>query len=225
MIRTLALTLLLFAATSNAAIVTVEGADVSFTYDDESLYGTGNVIGNTIFFLPTEFKAESTNGMGLISVSEALNITVEVLGSSSLVMNAFQVAEDGDYKLTGGGASVSAIGELTIASQMSAFSDSDAFDAGALLTLGGPTDWSAGTTNFLNGTAGWNTDTKIIMTLSNTLSATSLTTGELAFIEKKFEGGGVGLTIDMSPVPVPAAVWLFGSALGLLGWMRRKTSL
>jgi len=25
-------------------------------------------------------------------------------------------------------------------------------------------------------------------------------------------------------IPVPAAVWLFGSALGLLGWVRRKTS-
>jgi len=25
-------------------------------------------------------------------------------------------------------------------------------------------------------------------------------------------------------VPVPAAAWLFGSALGLLGWMRRKAS-
>jgi len=28
-----------------------------------------------------------------------------------------------------------------------------------------------------------------------------------------------------SIVPVPAAVWLFGSALGLLGWMRRKQSV
>jgi hypothetical protein len=27
---------------------------------------------------------------------------------------------------------------------------------------------------------------------------------------------------SLAPVPVPAAVWLFGSALGLLGWMRRR---
>ncbi|MEQ1802477.1 MAG: VPLPA-CTERM sorting domain-containing protein [Gammaproteobacteria bacterium] len=44
---------------------------------------------------------------------------------------------------------------------------------------------------------------------------------------------GLGLTTDNIPVtfalfsyhavvPVPAAVWLFGSALGAMGWMRRK---
>jgi hypothetical protein len=31
-------------------------------------------------------------------------------------------------------------------------------------------------------------------------------------------------SITGSVVPVPAAVWLFGSALGLLGWMRRKAA-
>ena len=30
--------------------------------------------------------------------------------------------------------------------------------------------------------------------------------------------------VRTSVVPIPAAVWLFGSALGMLGWMRRKTA-
>jgi hypothetical protein len=36
-------------------------------------------------------------------------------------------------------------------------------------------------------------------------------------------GGAAGVEFSFSVVPVPAAFWLFGSALGLLGWMRRKT--
>ena len=30
--------------------------------------------------------------------------------------------------------------------------------------------------------------------------------------------------VVFQPVPVPATVWLFGSALGLLGWLRRKSA-
>jgi hypothetical protein len=29
-------------------------------------------------------------------------------------------------------------------------------------------------------------------------------------------------SFGMSPVPVPATAWLFGSALGLLAWLRRR---
>jgi hypothetical protein len=38
-----------------------------------------------------------------------------------------------------------------------------------------------------------------------------------------FVGGGYNVTLaGFHSVPVPAAVWLFGSGLGLLGWMKRK---
>lgn len=31
------------------------------------------------------------------------------------------------------------------------------------------------------------------------------------------------LTLEVQAIPVPTAVWLFGSAIGLLGWLRRST--
>ncbi len=41
-------------------------------------------------------------------------------------------------------------------------------------------------------------------------------------------GSGVtlptSLNISAAVVPIPAAAWLFGSALGLLGWLRRRTA-
>jgi hypothetical protein len=37
-------------------------------------------------------------------------------------------------------------------------------------------------------------------------------------------GTAPAAALTFQVVPVPAAVWLFGSALGLLGWARRKTS-
>lgn len=38
----------------------------------------------------------------------------------------------------------------------------------------------------------------------------------------QFHSGLVLSSYSLTVVPIPAAVWLFGSALGLLGWMRRR---
>lgn len=37
-------------------------------------------------------------------------------------------------------------------------------------------------------------------------------------------GFGIWAYRDVAPIPIPAAAWLFGSALGLLGWMRHKAA-
>ena len=65
-----------------------------------------------------------------------------------------------------------------------------------------------------NPTGPWVAAAKVSSTGSNTVQCDSL-------------NGPIGQCSDWiapSPIPVPAAVWLFGSALGLLGWMRRKTN-
>ena len=73
----------------------------------------------------------------------------------------------------------------------------------------------------LADTAGWGVDTDVDIDITNTLAAATTDSGELSRVQKKL--GGVGLTI--TAVPVPAAVWLFGSGLlGLAGFARRRTA-
>jgi hypothetical protein len=48
--------------------------------------------------------------------------------------------------------------------------------------------------------------------------------GDFITLGLGIEGTAPAARLVFQVVPVPAAVWLFGSALGLLGWARRKTS-
>ena len=226
----------LAATSTQASAITLLGDDVSFTFDETQLGLFGpysgvlplnpQVIGNSLILFPDNFRAESLNGAGAISASDAINITVQAI-TPGFEITSVALAESGDYLTNGTGASVSASMRIE-ATSLTSFcgfpitcNDSTITDlAGTFGDTGGvTTNWSGSATVDLGDTAGWGSDTQLNVNLQNNLIATTLANGETAWIQKKL--GGVGLVVN--PIPVPAAIWLFGSGLlGLAATARRK---
>ena len=215
----------LFTTAPNAAPVTIDGTDVSFTYDDSSFFGVASVVGNSIFFQPTDFIAESLNGAGAVSLRDTLTVDVQAI-TAGYDMSSFQLVEQGDYQLSGTSASVSASGRLGVASMTTLCGsitcrDENIFNVATtdLDTIGSLTEWNGSTSVNLADTIGWGSDSFVQLSLQNNLLATTTEFGDDAMIQKKF--GAIGIVVN--PVPVPAALWLFGSGLiGIAAFAKRK---
>ena len=136
-------------------------------------------------------------------------------------LSDFALAEEGDYFLSGDGASADVSGHFQVTSNTSAYSDMNSISAGLLTVQDVLTEWSLDSYINLSDTAGWGSDTDVDIELHNVSSVTTAALGEQAFVQKKI--GGIGVMI--TAVPVPAAVWMFGSGLiALVGWSRRKVA-
>jgi len=233
--------LLTFASPVAHAVTTTQCGDtVCFTWDTDqlSLFGTPSVIGDQIIFDPTTFVAKSLNGEGVVSTNATVNIIVDVM--EGYVFDSASLAEAGDYFMWGsdpfGQSAVSVGGQLRVRDaanteleydSITASGDFDIFNTPFCAT---PHNWDASADVSLAG-AEWDGVTQVVMKIENILNAYTDPFiamqpppggGPLqAFIEKKEVGLSVGTTV----IPIPAAVWLFGSGLlGLFIIARKKAA-
>lgn len=216
---------LLLSSPAHAAMQTISGPlfDVSYDTALESLFGAPSISssGDVIFFTPTAFLAQSTDGSpGSVLVPSTLNLTITPTVPSSRV-ESIRVAESGDFLLSGAGASVSAAGLLEARTLSDPLAKSTVVfgpDVALVAPDGVLTTWMADA--FLDGDSGaWKPSAgPLILTLQNVLLAQTRALGEIALIQKKFEGIEVGLAV----VPLPGAGAVFAVLLAGLALVRAR---
>lgn len=208
-----------------AATTTACGPTVCYEYDNSqaalSLFSAPFVVGDQIIFTPTTFRAQSNDGVGLHSGTNTDQVNATFLFSriysiSGAEIVSISVEESGDYEIVNDG-SVDADLRTQLSNNNAPFQFNVATDGlGVTGDSAGQQEWDLMTVqlpaDLFDGPAN-----DVRLQIQNTLTAFSDAAGERAFIEKT-------LVIGTAVVPIPAAVWLFVSALGLVGWMSRRSA-
>lgn len=207
-----------------AAIITLSGNTVDFVFDDTqpglSYYGSLNVVGDSIFATPDSIIAQATNG-GNDSLAVPATV-VTVVAHAGYEFTSATVGLEGDYAVSGSGASVSISNTLVVSETGAPGNNvSPAMVNSGFGNTDGTYNWSSVGTADLT-TAMWDGVSSIELSLASILMASTTANGESAQIQEKFTASSV-VAIETSPVPVPAAVWLMGSGLlALFGVSARR---
>jgi len=225
-----ALAALLMMSGAQAATVTLSGASINYEYDTVTnaaalvIFGTPTIQGDVVRFVPPSFRAESINGVATntpasnTDLISAQFIFDRIYSVNQMELVEIKVIEFGDYEITNGNdVSVDLLLSMSNNNNPLEFtSDAQAFNSAG--DSGGLQTWQL--TSTLDPSAIFSpVANDVAATLQNTLTATTNASGETAWIQKKFS-----FVASAAEVPVPAALWLFSSALGLLGWTRHRTT-
>lgn len=211
--------------------VTLVGTNVSFTYDDAlvGLFGTPTLVGDSLIFTPTDFFAESSNGTGVVMTNETLNI--RITANPGYQFSGVSLTERGDYYLIGSDAEVAVGGQIRVIDLDDPISNevTGAIAATAPLdvhtTLSGfvTTNWTATASVLVPGAAaGWGGADGVVdsvsLTIENLLLARTTAAGSSAFIEKKFTGSSMVVSV----VPEAQTWTMLLAGLGLVGFFARR---
>lgn len=233
--------LALSAAPAQAAVVSLCGNTVCYEYDNNALVNTGLTLygaptllanSDTIKFAPTSFDADSDPGTAGIPTPTETAVFLftriySINGASEI--GTISVAEDGDYQILGD-ASVAANLRVQVVDLVDEGSPTLGFPEqivdNQLFTSNVPTGFAFGQWS-LSSTVSpslvfADLASSVELSIQNTLQAFSGPGGGYGYIAKKLL-----LTVSTTTpvdvnIPVPAAAWLFGSALGAMAWMRRR---
>lgn len=212
-----------FSGAAFAASVTLNGDNVDFTFDDAmlGLFGPASLAGDTLYFTPVDFQAESLNGAGYALSNDAVNI--QVTPHAGMAFSDIALIEQGDYLLLGAGSTADVSGKMWIRDAAAPLTQitADIQTTGALDQQGAQANsWSAAASADLSG---WTGTQSVNVTVRDILLASTTGGPSVAYVDKSF----VGLTPTVAPVPEAQTYALMLAGLGLVGWRigRRQPAL
>jgi hypothetical protein len=207
---------------SNAALITLNGTDVSFTYDNNltGLYGTPIVAGDKLSFLTGTFQALSKGiAEDETAVSSNFLVTIDALPGKSIISTS--LLQNGTYSRYGSTAEVALDGSIQLSTEADGTLPLSSIAPLAELT---PTprfksdNWESFNSIDLSNTA------SVKALLDNSLFADTVASRNYARIS--LTGINLEVTTVANAIPLPQAVWLFGGGLmGLLSMSKRKKLL
>lgn len=214
--------IVLCSANSYGATVALQGDNVVYEYDTVVngdsllLFGTPAIVGDTVRFVPPQFRSESLNGVGIDSAAAEF-IFDRIYAVDGREIGGVSYTEVGDYEITGSG---SIQVELFISIVNNSNSDESLEDEQMVAANGGST-----------GLQAWQIDSSLMpamamagsahdigISIRNILTANSGAPGDAAWVQKKL----LLLTATPVNVPLPATAWMFLSGLGLFVTARRR---